>query len=72
MVLRISSLTGTVVTISLLHVASVVDTITAMILTTSAASKADTIVAVGSGAVTGVTTAIINCNIVAVMVRMWV
>ena len=82
MVLRISSIIGTIVTISLLvasvidtivtislHVASVVDTIIAMILTTSAASKADTIVAVASSVVTRVTTAIIYRNIVAVAIE---
>ena len=64
MVLRISSIIGTIVTISLLvasvidtivtislHVASVVDTIIAVILISIFTSKTDTIVgAIGSGA----------------------
>ena len=68
MVLHISSIIGTTVTISL-HVASIIDTIIAMILITSVASKADTIVAVGSGAVTGVTTAITDRNLAAVAIK---
>ena len=68
MVRGISSITGTIVTISL-HVASVIDTIIAMMLVTSVASKVDTIVAVGAGAVTRVTTAIIARKIVAVAIK---
>ena len=68
MVLCISSITGTIVTISL-PVASVIDTIIATMLATSVASKGDTIVAVGFGPVTRVTTAIINRNIVAVLIN---
>ena len=68
MILRISSFTDTVVAISL-HVASVLGTIIAMMLSIRVTGRWNTIVAGASGVVTRVTTAIIDPNIVVVAIE---